>query len=194
MKYAFIMLLISGLIGCNAPTKKPGPASVEGLSSLPSNAETEVYSDNPNRVKVTLKDQAGKISAQGDFLNGMKHGTWIEYHINELVKSTTSYINGVQQGPHTEIDDRGQLTLSAYYNQGELHGTYIAYSRNNIKERMQYENGKLEGLKSTYFDTGKIQEESMYSNGKINGTSKWYDQEGNVKLEYEYENGVLIKK
>ncbi|MCG8386668.1 MAG: toxin-antitoxin system YwqK family antitoxin [Cytophagales bacterium] len=167
--------------------------SAGSLAGLPAGAKKEPYPGNPALVKVTLEKSAGIPLEQGTYLNGKRQGTWTTYHNNELVKSITTYVNGVEEGAHIEIDDRGQLTLKAFYHDGALDGDYIAYNRTRVVERKFYNNGKLEGTVKKYYENGNIMEESLYKNGKLNGLSKWYDQQGNVTLQYEYKDGNLIK-
>ena len=191
MRTIFVIPLI--LIACNqAP--KINQDTIAGLANAPAGAKKEPYEDNPNLVRVTLEKTGGGVMQEGNYLNGKLHGTWTVYHLNELVKSMTTYVGGVKEGMHLEIDDRGQLTLKAHYHNGEYHGDYLAYKNRKVIERRFYENGKLEGTLKKYYDNGNIMEESLYANGKLNGMSKWYDQQGNVTLEYEYDNGALVKK
>lgn len=181
------------LIACSQSAEL-NEATIEGLASIPVEAKKEPYAHNANLIKVTLERGPGIPSEQGDYFNGQKHGTWATYHNNELVKSVTTYIDGVKQGVHVELDDRGQLLLKAYYNNGQYDGDYLAYKRTKVVERRRYNNGKLEGTLKKYYDNGNIMEESIYQDGKLNGIAKWYDQEGNITLEYEYQDGQLIKK
>lgn len=191
MRKLFFIPLI--LFAC-AESAELSDATVEGLSSVPAEVKKEPYADNPNLVKVTIERAPGLPSEQGDYLNGTKHGTWTVYHNNDLVKSVTTYLNGVKQGVHIEIDDRGQLLVKTYYHNDEYDGDYLAYKRTKVVERRFYNNGKLEGTLKKYYDNGNIMEESIYENGKLNGIAKWYDQEGNVTLEYEYQDGRLVKQ
>ena len=191
MKRLFLLPLL--LMACN---QQPGlnDIPVEQLADLPAGAKKEPYADNAALVKVTVERSAGIPLEQGTYLNGERHGTWTTYHNNELVKSITTYVNGLEEGAHVEIDDRGQLTLKAFYHSGALDGEYIAYNRTRVVERKFYTNGKLEGTVKKYYDNGNIMEESLYKGGKLNGISKWYDQQGNVTLQYEYKDGDLVKK
>lgn len=192
MKRISVVIITLLMVGCNQSAEF-NDATIEGLSSLPPNAQKEPYDDNPNLVKVTIPG-SGDAFSTGDYLNGKRNGNWIEHHPNGVVKSVTGYIDGVKQGGFTTVDDKGQLEASGYYHNGELHGAWKQFNRARVKEERTYINGKLEGVVKVYYPTGKIMEEGMYTNGVRDGVSKWYDQDGNITIEYEYDNGELLNQ
>lgn len=51
-----------------------------------------------------------------------------------------------------------------------------------------YKNGKLEGLRSVYFPSGKIAEETYYKNNLKSGSSKKYSEKGIVLEEATFKN------
>lgn len=51
-----------------------------------------------------------------------------------------------------------------------------------------YTNGKLEGLRSVFYASGKIAEETMYKNGLKNGAYKRYTESGIIIEESNYKN------
>ena len=61
-----------------------------------------------------------------------------------------------------------------------------------------YKNGKLEGLRSVFFPSGKIAEETNYKGGLKNGISKKYSEKGIVLEEATFKNnqydGIAIFK
>lgn len=189
---AILFACTLGMSACNQSADSPKGG--ENMEDLPANAQTESYEDEPEMVKVTLSYADGNISAEGDYLNGKKAGSWTEFHPNGVVKSVSGYVNGLKQGAHIEIDNTGRLVKKAYYHQDQLHGVYKEYKLARVKEERIYKNGALNGLVKIYYDNGSILEESLYVDGKRHGLAKWYDQEGNVTIEYEYDNGDLVKK
>ncbi|MEQ8926345.1 MAG: toxin-antitoxin system YwqK family antitoxin [Fulvivirga sp.] len=192
MKKLSLVVIAFYLFGCNQSAEF-SEATIEGLAELPSNATKEPYEGSPDLVKVTYTDPDGIVNS-GDYLLGKRNGTWTEFHSNGLVKSVTGYVGGLKQGSYTEIDDRGQLMVSASYYNDKLHGTWTKFNRSRVKEEKNFVNGKLEGVSKMFYDTGNLMEEGNYANGVRHGVSKWYDQQGNVTIEYEYENGELINK
>ena len=61
-----------------------------------------------------------------------------------------------------------------------------------------YKSGKLEGLRSVFFPSGKIAEETYYKDGLKNGSSKKYSEKGFVLEEATFKNnqydGIAIFK
>lgn len=183
-----LFLLPFIVLACNSASENTTVS--EGI---PAGAFIEKFEDTPNQERATLK--AGeKVQAQGDYLNGQKHGTWTEYNTNGTVKSVTTYLNGLKEGTSLSMNDRGEVLSLSNYHRDMLHGQYQGFNRSRIIEEKVYVNGNLEGLVKKYYNNGKLMEESPYENGKINGTAIWYDQEGNVLIEYEYKQGELVKK
>jgi antitoxin component YwqK of YwqJK toxin-antitoxin module len=162
-------------------------------TDLPVYAEVEAYESFPGLSHATLSLEEN-IDEEGDLLDGRKNGSWTVYHKNELVKSMTTYVKGIQQGNAIEMDDKGNLIKKVHYVNGIENGEAIFYAKGKIIERKQYENGQLTGKKSKFYSSGKIMEESTWSEGKMHGPAKWYDQDGNVTIEYEYNQGDLIKE
>ena len=130
---------------------------------------------------------------QGDYLEGVREGVWTEFHPNGFVKLVVGYVNGRKQGQQLELDNRGQLEVRSTFYQDKLHGQYVKYNRTRIKEKKNYDNGQLSGLKEIFYGNGTIMEQSNYVAGQMDGIAKWFDQEGNVTIEYLYKNGELIK-
>lgn len=188
MRILLILISVS-LIACNGTESTTAEGNFEGV---PAAAIREPYPDNPKQVRITLKDNKGNITAEGDYYNGYRHGAWTEYHGNQLVSKITPYQFGTIEGLVIEIDNRGQLLSSENFHNGLKNGRSVTYNRNRIKEEKFYVDGNLDGIVKIYYDNGDIMEESPYTNGKRNGVAKWYDQEGNVSIEYKYENGERV--
>lgn len=57
---------------------------------------------------------------------------------------------------------------------------YYHHASTTIMTIENYKNGKLEGLRSVFFPSGKIAEETYYKNNLKNGSSKKYSEKGYV--------------
>lgn len=161
-------------------------------ADIPATAKIIPYEDIPGLEKAVDKS-GGEIVAEGDLLNGVKHGSWTTYE-EGLITSLTSYYKGKKQGVSLTFDKQGYVETKAYYHSDELDGNYRKYKRKRIIEDREYKNGVLQGMVKKYYDNGKLMEEAPYADGKLNGIAKWYDQEGNLSIAYEYEAGVLVDK
>ena len=165
--------------------------AVEG-SQIPDGAIIRDYLSIPGLQKVILK--SGDITiGEGDFLDGLYHGTWTSYDVEGKVQSITTYLKGKKQGVQLIFDNIGYVEIKASYNDDRLDGEYLKYKRRKIVERKNYVSGVLDGLQQKFYVDGTVMEESNYVAGKIHGLARWYDQEGNLTIEYEYDMGELVE-
>ena len=190
MRQVIVIIGVLFFTSCSTKTEQPVVESAD----MPVGAIQEPFEDNPNMVKVTINDEAGKLIAYGIYLNGKREGSWTEIHPNGHVKNVSGYVNGLKEGQSVEIDNRGQLLEKFTYHNGELGGLYTKYNRTRIKEIKNYKKGLLEGKVEIFYDNAKVMEESYYKNGKRDGVAKWYDQEGKLSIEYNYVEGEWIKE
>ncbi len=192
MKQVIILLGIIFLASCTNTTSIPEQAPITA-ADMPENAIQEPFEDNPEMVKVTVKDIDGKVESYGIYVNGLREGSWTKLYPSGHVRNVAGYVHGLKEGQSVELDERGQLLARYTYHNGKPHGPYTKYNRTRIKEVKNYKNGLLDGKFESFYDNSKIMEESYYKNGKRDGIAKWYDQEGNVTIEYLYVDGEWIK-
>jgi antitoxin component YwqK of YwqJK toxin-antitoxin module len=77
-----------------------------------------------------------------------------------------------------------------FYQNGKLNGIYTRWFDNgNIAEKYTYKDGKFDGLNQVYYYNGQIQTENTYKDNKLDGIYKiWYDN-GQLEEESTYKNG-----
>ena len=66
---------------------------------------------------------------------------------------------------------------------------YYHKASKNIMTIENYSKGKLEGLRSVFYPSGKIAEETLYKNDQKNGPYKKYTETGIIIEESNYKNG-----
>ncbi len=93
------------------------------------------------------------------FLNGYKHGAFVEYHVDGHKEVEGAYQFGLKHGSWTFNYYTGTLFKSMNYQKGELHG--------------QYEN---------YYDNGKLKVAGNYDRGKKDGAWTWYTNTGVIDM------------
>jgi antitoxin component YwqK of YwqJK toxin-antitoxin module len=206
-----IVLLFAVLIGfsqCNQqPASTPAtavadspaagatvPATSGVLPDLPGGANTQTFEDSPGLVRVWANNENGSKRLEGYYLNGLRHGMWIEYQLSGLPQSVTPYVNGKREGTYLEFNTSNSLVKRIQYHNDLRHGDYREYNFSNVKEERFYQFDKIEGLVKIFYDNGKVMEEGLYKGGTRDGESKWYDQNGNLSITYTYQNGQLVKK
>jgi len=82
------------------------------------------------------------------------------------------------------------IMTKEYYKNGKLDGLKITYYLNNkIAEEIQYNNGLKEGKDNYYAPSGTLLKKLIYKNDELHGPASYYDAKGNVVLEGNYKNG-----
>ena len=189
MKKLKIVALVLLFIRCS----QSNDGDLTGGSQIPEDAVVQDYASIPGLQKATIK--SGNVTlAEGDFLNGLHHGTWTTYDPDGKVKSLTTYLKGKKQGVELTFDKVGYVTSKAYYHDDALSGEYLLYKRRKIVERRHYAKGVLDGLQQRFYTDGTLMEEKTYVNNTIDGQAKWYDQEGNLTIDYTYKMGERVEE
>ena len=190
MKYLMIISFSLSLLlyGCGGSggSSTPVPADLAGFT-MSDFSGTSVS-------RATRVDGGGKVVEEGDVINGTKSGTWVSYYPEDgRVKSVTTYVNGLKNGIHMELNNRGQIELQCGYKDDQLHGPWGKYKFGSRPEKLiDYNMGKIDGAYREYHSNGKIQKEIFYKNGVQHGTFKQYNDEEKLIMEYEYKNGEKV--
>ena len=189
--YILIVSILFLLAACDTKTSDSVPIPED---SLPFGSETTTYPDDPDMVLVTVKNTQGVKSAEGNYYQGVRHGSWTEYYPNGIIRELSTYNLGIREGALLTFENTGQLVSSSNYHNGKLSGAAYEFTRSKVTSHKNYVEGNLEGIVRIYYPSGQIMEESNYANGQRNGKSLWFDMDGNVTIEYDYEDGKLMSK
>ena len=129
-------------------------------------ATKEFNSDN-NISIVKFYASTGKLISEGTMNGKIYIGKWSYYHNKiKAVMSTENY---------SEL--------------GLLHGEKLVfYKTGQIAERVNYIDGKIEGLSTWYSENGAVLKEFLYKNDELNGLSKYYNGDGIIEAEGNYRN------
>jgi len=147
---------------------------------------------NERNLKVGFwKERNGELTTRGNYVNGLKDGTWETYLSDELIFRVETYNNGRRDGITLQFDRKGKTTNVEHYKNNQLHGSVFIYNpfSNKLLKMQEYDNGMLTGLFRSYYDDGKIQEEAFYKENQKHGPSKWFNRDGRLIAIYNYYNG-----
>jgi antitoxin component YwqK of YwqJK toxin-antitoxin module len=77
---------------------------------------------NPNSeiVKEINYYENGKVKSSGSFVKGLENGPWIYYFENGNQQIVENYSQGVEHGKRLEYDEDGTLLKEIDYNVGEI--------------------------------------------------------------------------
>jgi antitoxin component YwqK of YwqJK toxin-antitoxin module len=152
--------------------------------------------------------------------NGKKHGLWKGiYEESKRPRYEGAFDHGKETGLFKFFDDTKTGTVIAtrdfsandnscytiFYNQKsnkvsegmvvnkQFEGEWKYYHQNSpiVMTTEFYVNGKLNGARKVYYNSGKIAEETNYKNGVKEGSHKSYAENDVVLEESNYKNGLL---
>jgi antitoxin component YwqK of YwqJK toxin-antitoxin module len=82
-----------------------------------------------NHQEITRFDEASKMSARYQTLDGQTDGEYTSYFADGQPKQTVTYSKGVLEGPARTFFASGQVEHEFNYSNGKVDGAYRSYSR-----------------------------------------------------------------
>ena len=105
----------------------------------------------------------------GAFLEGKKHGLWVQLWPNGKKEAVSTFRRGELHGSLAAWDEKGQPILEGAYKDGRKHGKWLAW-----------------------YGNGKQQEVGGFREGKKHGTWAFYNKDGRVIRKEEFEDGKSL--
>lgn len=145
----------------------------------------------------------GKVSLEGSYSNGKKHGTFREYdeygvQINAFIYENEVLLGegmidsiGRRQGAWKLFFPDGKVRSEGAYKDGLKDGAWSFYFANGkVEQKGVYKLDLPTGAWKWFFSTGSAHREEFYTRGKEDGHSVEYDSLGNVISEGDYSGGL----
>jgi len=175
-KIRFVLLLVLGF--CNLQAQN-------GFNNLDASGKKDgvwkgVYPES-KRPRYEGTFSHGKEVGEFKFFDDTKAGTII----------ATRTFNPNDNAAYTVFYDQNKNKVSegkVVNKMFEGEWKYYHKASKTIMTIEHYKNGKLEGLRSVFFPSGKIAEETYYKAGLKNGSSKKYSEKGVVLEEAAFKN------
>jgi antitoxin component YwqK of YwqJK toxin-antitoxin module len=106
-------------------------------------------------------DMAGRLVADGEFVNGLREGRWRRMH---TVEDTPTL-----RDPHYAGFDPPFLS-EAGFRDGKLHGVWkITDARGRLASAVRYSVGERDGLAEWWFASGRKSQQAEYRMGRLSG-------------------------
>lgn len=133
----------------------------------------------------------GVLARKITFVNGKENGIDTTYYESGCPQVIRSHMQGSENGQWLYMYDSTQyLAWEMNYYLGEKHGKHIFMKKNGDTTKWEnYKNGKLDGIKRSYYPNSKIKREVSYKEGIMDGAFKVYNLEGVVIEEINYKEG-----
>ena len=138
---------------------------------------------------------------EGTYISGEREGVWIEWYPNGRVRNQGNYFQGMMHGTFfwwdiagnqvgtvrmhmgtgwwTEWYESGDVRAEGEYLSGEKHGKWTVYHANGrLWMEDHYDHGLRHGVFTEYYDHGKKRDETTYKHGVPHGSSIHWDAKG----------------
>lgn len=164
------------------------------LFSFFSIAQNDSSKTNPNGHNIFYYPN-GKISSEGNFVNGKPEGIWKSYYESGKVKSEGARKNNQPDGPWKFYNSEGILTGEYIYVDGKKSGKQIQYyNTGKIKSEENLKDGVRDGLYKEYGENGTIAKQVPYLNGVENGIAKEFAEDGRIVTISTFKDGYLKRE
>jgi antitoxin component YwqK of YwqJK toxin-antitoxin module len=119
-----------------------------------------------------------------------KHGLYTAYNDKGIISETAEYVNGQLHGERKIYDADGNLEIVESYKDNVTDGPYsVLYPDGQVKFETTYSAGVMNSKAKSYTAAGTLKEEVTFVNNEENGPFKEYYDNGNIEWEGTYLNG-----
>ena len=124
------------------------------------------------------------------FLSLLSSPSWSEtLTIDDLVERNDLYYKKFSNVPFT-----GKITGSyrGSIKDGKREGTWIHYRDGQVWFKLDYKDGKRNGLLEWYYNNGQLHNKGYLKDGKQDGLWEWYNKDGSLEKTETFKNGEII--
>jgi antitoxin component YwqK of YwqJK toxin-antitoxin module len=126
----------------------------------------------------TMYDPQGQIVAQGEYLDGKRHGAWMKM---------------LPHFPAVEPDFSGPYHSQAEFQADRLHGTWtIIDQQQRVVGSWQFEEGQLHGEVTVWYPNGQQRQMMSFKSGEPDGEAIAWKPDGNVWGRDYYRDGKQL--
>lgn len=126
-----------------------------------------------------------QLLVEENYLNGLRHGTYIRYHDNMNIRQKFTHVNGLKEGIYTSYYTNGNIEYEITFSKDVKEGVEKCYfPSGKLLYITNYKNNKKDGLHISYYESGVISSIANYSNNVYHGYIADYDTNGILKEEY----------
>jgi uncharacterized protein len=136
----------------------------------------------------------GRKSAEGLMVDGARHGTWTTWDEQGNVHSQGEYVRGVKEGTWLEAfldHERGEwLEARGPRVGGKRHGIWEVTTRRGQKvEQAAWKDDRLDGPVTRFHPGDRTREQGAHQNGRPHGPWTWWYEDGTKEREGELVDG-----
>ncbi|MBU2019323.1 MAG: hypothetical protein KJ941_06740 [Bacteroidetes bacterium] len=149
--------------------------------------------DLPNGFQTIVNQDSIRTSC-GEIKDGLPHGLWTNFYVNQNIKSKGFWRDGKLDSTWKFYTIDGKIEKLISYRDDLKNGIYQKFdSLEQLSFEGWYINDTLQGAFKT-FENGSVQKKGNYTKGIRTGEIEEYDSLGNLSSIIELENGKEIQK
>lgn len=115
-------------------------------------------------------ESLGSKLVEGEYVQGVKQGTFIWYHANGNMATKGNYVDDQLEGDYHTYHPNGQASVKGTYKAGKVEGLYTWYDSNGKKkEEGHFKAGKKDGIFSEFDPHGGMTSKLNYVNDELEG-------------------------
>lgn len=152
--------------------------------------------DSLSEYYTSFSYESGNLSSHGILINGKPNGYWITFHENGNLKSEGNRIDFKLDSNWYFYNDSGNLIKSIAYKNDLRNGLTVTYDSIFIISEEYFVDNVKDSLTITYYPTKEklVKSKVNYEDGKENGMAYYFDTDGRVTSITEFNKGFIVSK
>jgi len=138
---------------------------------------------------------SGRISGEGNILNGKPQGLWKNYYEDGKLKSIGKLIQGVTDSTWMFYSLNGIPSMEINYSNGKKEGLRTQFSeQGRIVSRERFVQDLKSGWSVLFNEDEKLQARIFFKEGKEEGRAAEFEPSGRIINLLDYKEGVLVRQ
>lgn len=134
----------------------------------------------------------GKVSSEGNMVNGKPEGYWKTYYPNGKVKSEGNRKNFVLDSVWKFYTEDGKIQQEFSYRNGKKNGPKRIYGKDaKLESEETYVDDVKHGPVTYFYKNGALQKKINFIQGREEGAAYEYDQDGTIITLIDYKAGFI---
>lgn len=127
-----------------------------------------LYQGKPFSGKLyTLDPQTQDTLKIESYLKGNRHGKWVQYFPEHVLKEFRSFVQGKKIGAFVQYFPTGKKQQEYHFQNDEYQGLAREWNERGVLIReMHYEAGQEEGSQKLFYDDGQVRANYVMKNGR----------------------------
>lgn len=168
------------------------PDTEEASEATEQDSAQDESSNQADATRVVLRLPGGEVRAEGQTVNGLKHGSWVEWWSVDQRLSEGSYEYGQREGPWTYWhENTGEVMERGAYEDDLAEGPWVSkYPDGALRRTVSFVDGLRDGPIHEWGNDGTLLVQGNYASGEPEGPWVESHPDGTPRTETNYLNGM----